>query len=184
LAIHHPVSAIIIMSSLFHGAGALAPYIASYGVLALFLIVYLESLGLPLPGESALITAGVLAADGELAVGPVLLAVWLGAVVGDSTGYAIGRLGGRPLLLRFGPYVKLPPDRLGRLEALFRSKGVWIVLSARFVVVLRQLNGLIAGSVAMPWSRFVAANAAGAALWVAVWGIGSYLFADLVRSLR
>ena len=158
--------------------GVIEPYVVAYGVGAIFLIVYLESLGLPLPGESALVAAGVLSARGDLGLGPALVAVFLGAVLGDGTGYWIGRFGGRPILQRFGPYLKLTPERLDRLERLFRERGAWIVVTARFVVVLRQLNGVVAGSVSMPWPRFVLANAVGAALWTAAWGGGSYLFAD------
>lgn len=175
------------MSGFFHAAVAeIGPYVSAYGVLALFAIIYFESLGLPLPGESALIAAGVLAAGGELALGPALAAAWLGAVTGDSTGYALGRFGGRALLVRFGPrFLRLSPERLARLEASFRGgTGFWIVLGARFVVVLRQFNGLVAGSAAMPWPRFATANALGAVLWVAAWGAGAYLSAEWIRSPR
>jgi membrane protein DedA with SNARE-associated domain len=158
--------------------GVIEPYVAAYGVAAIFLIVCLESLGLPLPGESALVAAGVLSARGDLDLAPALLAVFGGAVLGDGTGYWIGRFGGRPLLQRFGPYLKITPERLDRLEKLFRDRGAWIVATARFVVVLRQLNGVVAGSVSMSWPRFLLANALGAALWTAAWGGGSYLFAD------
>lgn len=173
------------MSGALHeGLALIEPYVAAYGVLAVFLIIYLESLGLPLPGESALVAAGVLSARGDLGIAPALLAVFLGAVLGDGTGYWIGRVGGRPLLRRFGPYLKLTPERLDRLERLFRERGAWIVATARFVVVLRQLNGIVAGSVAMPWPRFLLANALGAALWTAAWGGGSYLFADMLTAGR
>jgi len=104
-------------------------------------------------------------------------------VLGDSTGYAIGHFGGRPLLLRYGGYVKLTPERLGELERLFRRKGMWIVMGARFVAILRQLNGLIAGSVAMPWPHFLVANAIGAVAWVLVWGLGPYLAVDSFRTI-
>ena len=171
------------MSGFLHEALALIePWVATYGVLAIFLIVYLESLGLPLPGESALVAAGVLSARGDLDIAPALLAVFSGAVLGDGTGYWIGRFGGRPLLRRFGPYLKLTPERLDRLERLFRDRGALIVATARFVVVLRQLNGVVAGSVSMPWPRFLLANAVGAALWTAAWGGGSYLFAETLAA--
>jgi membrane protein DedA with SNARE-associated domain len=164
-----------------HGLHGLAPYLAAYGALTLFVIVYFESFGVPLPGESAVIAASLLAAHGNLSVVSLFAAVWLGAVLGDSTGYAIGHFGGRPLLARFGPWVKLTPDRLAKLEQAFRTRGAAIVVTARFVVVLRQLNGLIAGTVAMPWLRFLAANMVGALLWVSLWALGPYFFADFFR---
>ncbi|MBF9235096.1 DedA family protein [Microvirga alba] len=155
--------------------------IAAYGAVALFFIVYFEAFGAPLPGESALIGAALLASRGDLAIEHVFLAAWFGAVLGDSTGYVIGRYGGRRLLQRYGALVKLTPERLTRLEVMARDKGFFMVMIARFVVLLRQLNGLIAGSVGMPWLRFVSANALGAALWAGLWSFGPYFFTDVFR---
>lgn len=154
-------------------------YLAAYGLLATFGLIYLESLGLPLPGESALIAATVLAIHGELNVFHLLGTVWAAAVLGDSTGYALGRIGGRPLLQRHGWLVRLTPERLARLEELFRRRGAMIVVGARFVVLLRQLNGVVAGSMGMPWPRFVAANAIGAAIWASAWTLGPYYLGEL-----
>jgi membrane protein DedA with SNARE-associated domain len=108
-----------------------------------------------------------------------VLAVFFGAILGDSTGYLIGRFGGQKLLLRFGPLVGLTPERFEMAQALFHAKGAYVIVVARFVVVLRQLNGVMAGSLAMPWPRFVAANIVGAALWTAVWTLGPYFLTDL-----
>ena len=160
-------------------AAVIEPYIAHYGVMAIFVIIFFESLGAPLPGESALITASVLAIRGDIHIFPLFLAAFAGAVLGDSTGYAIGHVGGRRLLQRLGPYVKLTAERLVRFEDMFRRRGAFIVFGARFVVLLRQINGLIAGSMAMPWPRFFAANALGGAAWAALWVLGPYYFADL-----
>jgi membrane protein DedA with SNARE-associated domain len=169
----------------FHDALAwIEPAIMTYGVWALFVILYFESFGVPLPGESALIASSLLAVRGDLEIAHVFLAAWTAGVLGDSTGYLIGRFGGRYLLERFGHWVKLTPERLAKVEDQFRRKGFYIVLTARFVVLLRQLNGIIAGSVTMPWHRFVAANALGAALWAGVWSFGPYLFTDLFRHLH
>ena len=152
------------------------PYAAAYGVWALFVVLYLESLGAPLPGESALVASAFLASTGELLLTHVLLAGFVGAVAGDSTGYMIGHAGGRPLLIKFGPKIGLNAARFERVERLFQRKGVWVVLTARFVVLLRQLNGLVAGSMRMHFPRFLMANAAGAALWVIVWVFIGYTF--------
>jgi len=157
-------------------ATLIEPYIAAYGLLAIFVIIYLESFGVPLPGESAVVAASVMALRGDFAIYHLLAVVWVAAVAGDCTGYAIGKAGGRPLLQRYGPLVHLTPARLERFEDMFRRRGAWIVLGARFVVLLRQLNGLIAGSVAMPWRSFLLANAAGGLLWSAAWTLGPYFF--------
>lgn len=106
--------------------------------------------------------------------------VWSAAVLGDSTGYAIGHFGGRKVLQKYGKYVKLTPERLDYFEDLFRRRGAMIVVGARFVVGLRQLNGLLAGSMSMPWRHFFAANVVGAALWAGVWIFGPYALGEFV----
>lgn len=159
-------------------------YVALYGVIVIFLIVYFESFGAPLPGETGVIAAALLAARGDIAIGSVLLAVFAGAVLGDTTGYLIGRFGGARLLERFGPYVKLTPERLRGLEAQFATRGVWLVMIARFLPVLRQLNGLIAGSMNMPWHRFMIAQAIGALAWTAVYGLGPHIFTEFFLRLH
>ena len=164
------------MISIEHALSLVEPWIAAYGALALFLAIYGESFGLPLPGESALVAGSVLAARGDLPIIAVALAGWSAAVLGDSTGYLIGWLGGRSLLLRFGPSIGLTAERFERVVAQFHRYGFMVVLLARFVVILRQFNGLVAGTLSMPLVRFVPANAIGAGLWVAVWGVGPYLF--------
>ena len=170
----------------FHeGAALIEHYLRDYGVIALFVTIFLESLGAPVPGESALIASSIMAVDGQLKISHVFLAVWIAAVLGDNTGYLIGKFGGRKLLLRYGWVVKLTPERLAEFEDLFRRWGPLIVVVARFVVVFRQLNGVIAGSMAMPWGRFLLANIVGAALWTTVWCLGPYFLGDLfdVRAL-
>jgi len=150
-------------------------YIAAYGSLAVFVVIYLESMGAPVPGETLVIATSALAAHGNINLTAALIAIFCGAVLGDNTGYAIGHYGGSRLLRRFGSYVKLTPERLDRLEDLFKRRGAYIVATARFVVILRQLNGLVAGAVHMPWWRFLAANVVGAALWTSAWGLGPYV---------
>ncbi|KAA0695553.1 DedA family protein [Neorhizobium sp. P12A] len=153
-------------------------FVRDYGLIALFIILYFESFGAPLPGESATIGASVLAIRGDFSIIDVFLVVWVAAVLGDSTGYAIGHFGGQPLLQRYGPLVKLTPERLEKLQDLFKRRGPIIVVGARFVVILRQLNGLVAGSAAMPWRYFAMANIAGAAIWAGVWSFGTYYLGD------
>jgi membrane protein DedA with SNARE-associated domain len=85
------------------------------------------------------------------------------------------------VLRRYGGLLHLTPERLDSLEKTAREKGFMVVLTARFVVVLRQLNGIVAGSVGMPWTHFVIANSIGAALWAGLWSFGPYLFTDWFR---
>jgi membrane protein DedA with SNARE-associated domain len=159
-----------------HALALIEPWITAYGAIALFAIVYLESFGAPLPGETALIAASLLAVRGDLPIITVVAGAWSGAVLGDSTGYLIGRLCGTPLLLRFGPTIGLTAERFERVAGQVKRFGFVAVLLARFVIVLRQLNGLVAGALSMPLIRFVPANIVGAGLWVGVWALGPYLF--------
>ncbi|HZU15812.1 MAG TPA: DedA family protein [Candidatus Dormibacteraeota bacterium] len=149
----------------------LAPIVHRWGYLAVFGTVFLEDFGLPLPGETMLITAGVLAGLGQLSIVPLLPVAWTAAVLGDNVGYAIGLIGGRRLVLRWGRYVLVTPERLQTIEQFFGRHGGKVVLVARFLEGLRQLNGVVAGLSGMPWRRFLLFNAIGAALWVCAWGL-------------
>jgi membrane protein DedA with SNARE-associated domain len=143
--------------------------LAHYGIAAVFLTITLETLGAPLPGESALIAASAAAARGEFPIRAVVLAAFVASVLGDNIGYLIGRRLGREAILRHGRRFGVTEAAMAKAEAITARWGPLMVVVARFVVVLRQLNGLVAGTTAMPWPRFLAANIVGAALWVGVW---------------
>jgi membrane protein DedA with SNARE-associated domain len=162
---------------------AVQPYLQEYGYVAVFVVLFLESFGAPVPGESLLIAAALLAAHGDLHVVPLLGAAWSAAVLGDNVGYGIGRFGGRRLVEGYGPKVGITAPRLARVEDFFRRYGPEVVLVARFFVLLRQLNGVTAGTVDMPWHRFLLYNAVGAALWVGFWGLGVYFVGEQVGTV-
>ncbi|MBC8993591.1 DedA family protein, partial [Micromonospora chalcea] len=130
-------------------------------------VIGVESMGIPLPGEIVLVSAALLAATG--AVGPewVAAAAATGAILGDSVGYAVGRRGGRPLLERLGRRFPkhLGPAHLARAELSFARHGVWAVFFGRFVALLRILAGPLAGALRVPYRRFLIANAAGGLVW-------------------
>jgi len=151
-------------------------YVVAYGYWAVFLGVFLESFGLPTPGETLMIAGSLMAAQGRLQIGWILLICWVAAVMGDNIGYAIGKRGGRPLVLRYGARVGIKRAHIEHVEGFFARHGGIVVLFARFVVVLRQLNGVVAGILGMNWWRFLAYNAAGAAIWVAFWSLLAYWF--------
>jgi len=161
----------------------LADLVAHYGVPALFVSVALEALGAPLPGESAILIASAAAARGEFDIRAVALAAFLAAVLGDGIGYVIGRRLGRPVIARYGARFGATEANLDRMENLARRYGPAMVVVARFFVVLRQLNGLVAGTSGMRWPVFLAANAAGAALWVGVWTTLAYRLGVTAGSL-
>jgi membrane protein DedA with SNARE-associated domain len=150
------------------------PFLLYYGYWAVFGAILLEDFGLPLPGEALLISGSVLASQGDMHIVPLLLLAWAGAVLGDNIGYGIGRFAGRHLVLRYGRYVLVTQRRLEYAENFFRKHGGVVVVAARFMEVLRQLNGIIAGIARMQWRRFLLYNVLGAALWVAFWGFLFY----------
>jgi membrane protein DedA with SNARE-associated domain len=131
------------------------------------LIIGLESMGIPLPGELTLVAASLLAVQGVTSPWLVGLAASIGAIVGDSIGYAIGRRGGRAVLERLGR--RFPkhfgPPHLARAERTFERWGVWAVFSGRFVALLRILAGPLAGALHVPYRKFLVANAAGGVVW-------------------
>ena len=151
-------------------------FVGEYGVVALFLTLFFETLGAPLPGESALILASGAAAAGKLDIRAVVIAAWLGSILGDNAAYLIGRKLGRPAVLRYGSRVGVTEGAYAKAEAITHRYGPLMVVAARFVVILRQLNGLVAGTTGMPWLHFLAANLVGAALWVGLWATLAYKF--------
>lgn len=152
----------------------LAPYLQHYGYLAVALIVLIESFGPPLPGETVIIAGSIYAAAGKLDIVAVAAIAFAAAVVGDNIAYLIGRKGGRALVTRYGRYVGATEERYASTEQFFARHGGKIVVVARFVEGLRQLNGLVAGTTRMPYLRFLAAQVTGAALWVGVWATVGY----------
>jgi membrane protein DedA with SNARE-associated domain len=151
-----------------------------YGLAFLFLIVGLESAGVWVPGETALVAAGVLASRGHFSIWAVVSLAALGAIVGDNAGYWIGRIYGRRLFLRFSRLEALLP----RGERFFRRHGGKAVFLARFVAGLRVTGAWMAGISHMPWWRFLGWNAAGGIVWASAVGLVAYYFgraaADLI----
>jgi membrane protein DedA with SNARE-associated domain len=156
--------------------GALPPVLVYLIVAA---VICTESLGIPLPGEIALVSAALLAASGVTNVWWVAISASLGAVVGDSIGYALGRRGGRRMLERLGRRFPkhLGPAQLAHAERIFARWGVWAVFFGRFVALLRILAGPLAGALKVPYPRFLLANASGGIIWASgtafvIWGLG------------
>jgi membrane protein DedA with SNARE-associated domain len=151
--------------------------IATYGYWAVAGIVALESMGIPLPGETMLILAALYAAmHSDLSIVGVIASAAAGAIVGDNVGYWIGREFGYALLLRFGPTVGIGEARIKLGQYLFARHGGKVVFFGRFIAVLRVLAALLAGINRMPWASFLIANAAGGILWAAAFGWGAYTF--------
>ena len=150
-------------------------FFTSHGLPLLFVVVMIESFGIPLPGETALIAFGVLAAQGHYSIVAVIAVAAAGAIVGDNLGYAIiGRWGGRNLLERWGPLRRFSERYLPPTERLMEKHGDKVVFFGRFVTVLRYTAAWVAGIAGMPWRKFLFWNAAGGICWATLVGLVAY----------
>jgi membrane protein DedA with SNARE-associated domain len=145
-----------------------------YGLIALFLVVMLESGGVPLPGETALVAASIFASQGHLDILDVIVVAAAAAIIGDNLGYWVGRTGGRKLLERFGPLRRWSERALPWSERFFQRHGGKTIFLARFFSVLRVTAAWIAGISRMHWWTFFLWNAAGGICWAALVGLVAY----------
>jgi membrane-associated protein len=153
----------------------LASLTSNIGYPALFLIIAVESSGVPLPGETALITAGVLASSGRLAIVPVIALAASAAIVGDNFGYLLGRRLGRRLMLRRGRFENARGRALDRAERFFARHGPKAVFLGRWITGLRIWAAWVAGATRMPWPTFLFWNALGGLAWAISVGLAAYL---------
>ena len=161
----------------FLSAAPVQDLVHTYGLWLVFALVMLESAGLPLPGETALVSAAIFAGTTHgLGIGWVVGVAALAAVVGDNFGYLIGRTAGLRLLARYGRYVALDEARLQVGQYLFLRHGGKIVFFGRFVAFLRAFAALLAGANRMRWPKFLVMNALGGMCWATLFGLGAYLF--------
>ncbi len=145
--------------------------LTTYGYIVIALGILIESMGVPLPGETLLLLGAAYAGAGHLNIWGVILAAALGAIVGDTIGYAIGGRGGRALLERYGHILHLNPKHLARAEAFFERHGDKTVFFGRFFALLRTFSAFLAGVYHMPYRRFFLFNAAGGILWAVIFGL-------------
>jgi membrane protein DedA with SNARE-associated domain len=159
-------------------------WLSSYGYIVVFLLVMGESLGLPVPGETALIAAALYAGStGKLEIEKVIVVAAAAAIIGDNIGFAIGRYGGAKVLVKYGHKVRLHEGRLRIGIWLFRHHGGKVVFWGRFVSILRTYAAFLAGANRMSWPRFLVFNTTGGILWAIVFGLGYYLFGDVLERL-
>jgi len=160
-----------------------------YGYWAVLIFAMLESAGIPVPGETMLIAAGLFAAGlfagatHHLQIELVIAAAAFGAILGDNLGYFVAREGGYRLLRRYGHTIRLDKAKLKLGQYLFQQHGGKVVFFGRFVSVLRAWAAFLAGVNRMPWLQFVVANAAGAILWATLYGLGAYALGNAIHRL-
>ena len=150
-------------------------FVTHHGLPVLFLAVLIESFGIPVPGETALIAFAVLASQGHYSIAEVIILAIAGAIIGDNLGYwLIGRVGGRALFRRWRWLNQYADRVLPRAERMMKAHGGKTVFFGRFVTVLRYTAAWVAGLAHMPWWRFLFWNAAGGIAWATGVGLLAY----------
>ncbi len=158
--------------------------LAKYGYGAIFVLVMLESAGIPLPGETILVSASIFASTTEgLDIRFVIGAAAAGAIVGDNIGFWVGRTFGQRLIARWGYLIGLDERKLKLGQYLFMRHGGKIVFLGRFVALLRALAAILAGVNRFSPHRFFVLNAAGGIVWATVFGLGGYLFGEGIHRI-
>src|SRR5436309_12501506 len=157
--------------------GELQQLVSLHGYWVVGLIVGLESLGLPLPGETILVLAAIYAAtEPSFNIWVVIAVAASGAIIGDNIGYWLGSRYGYALLLRYGERIGMLEPRIKLGQYLFLRHGAKVVFLGRFVALLRILAAFLAGLNRIPWRTFLTANRTGGPMWVAAFGVGRFIF--------
>ncbi|ESQ16434.1 MAG: hypothetical protein N838_05900 [Thiohalocapsa sp. PB-PSB1] len=165
--------------NLEHAIAKMQPLVERYGYAGVAAAVSVEGFGLPAPGQTLLMAAALEAAREYLHITLLFVLAVAAAFIGNSLGYLLGKLGGRPLLRK----LRVNQAREEKIAAQFERYGGGIVLLARFFDGPRQLNGIIAGTLGMRWWVFTVFNLLGALLWVAVWGLGTYYLYEHLQAV-
>src|SRR5499433_197076 len=163
---------------------SISQLIASFGYLCVFVLVGVESLGIPLPGETALVTAGIYAGHTHrLNPWLIFLVAAAAAIIGDNIGYWIGDKGGYRLARRYGHRVRLDERKLKIARYLFDRHRVKVVFFGRFVSILRTYAAFLAGTSKMRWRKFLPANAAGGIIWAGIYTLTAYLAGNALQQV-
>lgn len=158
--------------------------IQAYGLWVLVGMILLESMGVPMPGETALVTAALYAGSThQISIASVVVVAAMAAMVGDNIGYLIGRAIGIRLITRYGRYIRLNESRLRVGQYLFMRHGGKIVFFGRFVAFLRTFVALLAGINRMSWPRFLVMNALGAICWASLFAGGAYVLGEQIEQV-
>src|SRR5437764_346990 len=136
----------------------LTDLVARYGYLAVAIFLFLEGVGLPVPGESALVTAAAFAGRGTVSIVGVVLAAAAGTIGGTAAGFWIGVRGGPPIIQHYGQRLRMNPERMARFHTFFQRHGAQTLLIGRFVAFLRSFVGIFAGVSGMPTRQFMIYN--------------------------
>ncbi len=156
--------------------------IDTYGYWAVFILVGAESLGVPVPGETALIVAGTYAGHThKLSPWVIFLVASAAAIIGDNIGFWIGDKGGYRLARRYGHVVRFDEHKLKIARYVFDTHGAKVVFFGRFVSILRTYAAFLAGTSRMRWRKFLVANAAGGIVWAGVYTAAAYFAGNALQ---
>jgi membrane protein DedA with SNARE-associated domain len=157
--------------------------LTQYGYAAVFLFVCAESLGVPVPGETALTAAAIYAGTTHnLSVWLIFVVAAIAAIIGDNIGYWIGDKGGYRLVRRYGHYVRADATKIKIGRLIFDRHGPKVVFFGRFVTVLRTYAAFLAGTMKMAWRRFLPYNAAGGIVWAALYSFLPYALGNTIAN--
>jgi len=155
-----------------------------YGYLAVFILVGAESLGIPVPGETALILAGAYAGHTHrLSPWLIFTVAAAGAILGDNVGFWVGHRFGYPLARKYGRHVWINERKLKIGRYIFDAHGPKVVFFGRFVSILRTYAAFLAGASRMRWNRFLPANAAGGIVWAGAYTVAAFLAGNAITHL-
>ena len=158
-------------------------FLGNYVYFGLWFVIFAETglaVGFFLPGDSLLVVAGLFAAAGKLNVALVMLAFFLGSVIGDSTGYWTGRAMGKTLFNRESSWI-FKPSRVDKAKGFFEKYGVKTVILARFIPIVRTFAPLVVGAAEMPYSRFLPFSIIGGLLWIPSMVLGGYFLGGVIE---
>jgi len=154
----------------------LSRLLQSYTYPVLVALVLLESIGIPLPGEIALVTAAAYASLGHISIYIVIILAAVAAIVGGILGYWIGIKGGLPLIVRYGGYVGVRRSHIERTHAFFERNGAKTILFGRFIAILRTWAAVVAGAASMSFTKFVTYTSIGSVVWAILFGFLGFTF--------
>jgi membrane protein DedA with SNARE-associated domain len=158
--------------------------LAAYGYWAVAGVVALECVGLPLPGESALVAAAIYAGSTHgMNIVFVIFAAAMGAAIGGACGHWLGRAISHRQLVKYGRYIHLTEERIKLGRYLFWRYGAGLIFFSRFIAILRTIAAILAGVNRMPWLRFFVFNAIGGVVWACLYGFGAYALGDGIKRL-
>ncbi len=158
--------------------------LGNYVYFGLFFVIFAETglaVGFFLPGDSLLVVSGLFAAAGKLNVALVMVAFFLGSVIGDNTGYWTGRMMGKTLFNRESSWI-FKPSRVEKAKHFFEKYGVKTVVLARFVPIVRTFSPLVVGAAEMPYSKFLTFSIIGGALWICSMVLAGYFLGGVIES--